>query len=117
MAVRTPSSSGRGAAWASLLAGLASVATLPIAVYATRWSDTYDLLHTGFTIPVAAAFALAALGLSNRARRHDALRLGGTTGRLATTGRVLGLIGLFLVASALVALVVYALLEYAGSRG
>ena len=98
------------------MVGIASIATLPLAVYLTRLSDTYDLLHAGFAIPVAAAFAFAALGLSNRARRRDALRLGGTTGRLATTGRVLGLVGLFLVASSLVALGVYGLLEYVGSR-
>jgi hypothetical protein len=99
-----------------LVTGIASVATLPIAVYATRWSDAYDLLHAGLAIPVAAALAFAALGLANRARRHDPLGLGGRSGRIASVGRVLGLLGLFLAASAIVALGVYALLEYVGTR-
>ncbi len=99
-----------------MAAGIASVATLPIAVYATRWSDAYELLHAGLAIPVAAALAFAALGLANRARRQDPLRLGRRSGRIVAAGRVLGLLGLFLAASALVALGVYALLEYAGTR-
>ena len=37
--------------------GVASVAALPVAVYLTRFSDSYDLLHAGFVIPVAAASA------------------------------------------------------------
>ncbi len=116
MAVRTPSNSGRGAAWASLVAGLASVATLPVAIYATRFSSGYELLHAAFVIPVAAALALVALALANRARRLDAIRLAGSTGKVVRAGRLLGLVGLCMVASALVALAVYGLLEYVGSR-
>ena len=52
---RTRSSSvaegGSSAAWGSLVAGLASCATLPLAVFLTRFSDAYDLLHAGFAIP------------------------------------------------------------------
>ena len=47
-------------AWGSLVAGLASVATLPVAIYLTRFSDSYELLHAGFAIPLAAALALLA---------------------------------------------------------
>ena len=108
---------GNGAAWGSLVAGVASCATLPAAIYVTRFSDSYDLLHAGFAIPVAAALALVALALARRADARSRLALSrGGGGGVATTGRVLGVLGLCLAASALVALGVYGLLEYVGSR-
>ena len=107
---------GSGAAWGSLVAGIASCATLPVAIYATRFSDSYDLLHAGFAIPVAAALALAALALARRARVPTRVSLSGGGGGLATAGRVFGVVGLCMAASALVALGVYGLLEYVGSR-
>ena len=110
-------SAGNGAAWGSLVAGLASCATLPAAIYATRFSDSYELLHAGFAIPVAAALALVALSLARRARTWSRVTLsGGGGGGIVTTGRVLGVLGVCLAASALVALCVYGLLEYVGSR-
>jgi len=106
-----------GAAWGSLVAGLASCLTLPVAVYFTRFSDSYDLLHAGFAIPVTAALALLALAAARRARVRARVSLVGGGGEgVATAGRVLGVIGLCLAASALVALGVYGLLEYVGSR-
>jgi hypothetical protein len=111
------SRAGNGAAWGSVVAGFASVATLPVAIYATRFSDSYDLLHAGFAIPVAAVLGLVALALSGRARRRSTVSLSAATGSGAVTaGRVLGIIGLCLAASALLALGVYGLLEYVGSR-
>lgn len=101
----------------SLLAGLASVATLPVAVYLTRFSEGYALLDAGLAIPVGAAFGLVAMALARRARRQSALSLGRGGGEgVARAGRVLGIVGLCMVASALVALGVYWLLEYVGSR-
>jgi ABC-type Fe3+ transport system permease subunit len=111
------SRAGNGSAWGSAVVGLASVATLPVAIYATRFSGSYDLLHAGFAIPVAAVLGLAALALSRRARRRTSVSLVGGSGHgAATAGRVLGVLGLCLAASALVALGVYGLLEYVGSR-
>ncbi|HEX4745584.1 MAG TPA: hypothetical protein VFU99_01775 [Gaiellaceae bacterium] len=107
---------GSGAAWSSLAAGLASCATLPVAVYATRFSDSYDLLHASFAIPVAIALGLAALMLAGRARGRTRVSLSSDGGGVATAGRVLGIIGLCMAASALVALGVYGLLDYVGSR-
>lgn len=92
------------------------MATLPVAIYLTRFSDEYELLHSAVAVPVAALLSLAALGLSRRTRRRDALRLSGASGKPAKVGRILGVIGLCLVASALVALGLYGLLEYLGSR-
>jgi ABC-type Fe3+ transport system permease subunit len=101
----------------SLLAGIASCATLPVAIYATRFSDEYELLHAGFAIPVAAVLGLVALSLARRAHARRRVTLSGAGGGgAATAGRVLGVIGLCMAASALVALGVYGLLEYAGTR-
>jgi hypothetical protein len=98
-------------------AGAASVATLPLAIYLTRFSDAYELLDSALAIPLAAALALLALGLASRARRRTSVALGRAPGGgPARAGRVLGIVGLCLVASALVALGVYGLLEYVGSR-
>ena len=121
MVARTSSSRaaspGSVAAWGSLLAGLASVAILPVAVYLTRFSDSYDLLHAGFVIPVEAGLGLVALGLARRARVRTSVSLAaGRGGGMAVAGRVLGIVGLCMAASALVALGVYGLLEYVGSR-
>lgn len=109
---------GSGAAWASLLAGLASVLTLPLAVYLTRFSEGYDLLHAGFLIPVATGLGVIALALARRSQRRTAMSLVVDSERhgLATAGRVLGVVGLCLAASALIALGVYGLLEYVGAR-
>jgi ABC-type Fe3+ transport system permease subunit len=100
-----------------LLAGLASIATLPVAIYLTRFSDSYDLLHAGFAIPLGVVLGLLALSLSRRFRRRSALRLGrGTRDWPARVGRVLGILGIGLAAAGLVAVAVYWLLEYAGTR-
>jgi hypothetical protein len=107
---------GSRAAAASLLAGIGSTATIPLAVYATRFSDSYDLLHAGFAIPLGVVLGIAAIALARRSRRQTALSLDGGGSRLATAGRVLGVLGLCLAASALVALGVYGLLEYVGTR-
>ena len=107
---------GAGAAWGALLAGLGSVAVLPVAVYVTRFSDSYNLLHAGFAIPGAVALGLVAHALARRTRLRAALSLGESTHWTVTAGRILGVIGLCMAASALVALGVYGLLEYVGSR-
>lgn len=99
------------------MAGVASIAALPLAVYLTRFSDSYDLLHTGFAIPIAGGLGLVSLALARRARLQSSLTLGGD-GRigLASVGRVLGIVGLCMAAAGVVALGVYELLEYVGSR-
>lgn len=105
------------AAWGSVVAGAASVVSLPVAVYATRFNESYDLLHAGFVIPLTALLGGLALALARRARRRASFTLStGSRAGLATAGRVLGILGLCLAASALVAVGVYGLLEYVGSR-
>ena len=108
--------SGGRAAWGSVVAGIASVAALPVAIYLTRFSDSYDLLHAAFVIPVAAGLGVAAILLARTSRRRSSVSLAVDGGRVAVAGRVLGVVGLCMAASALVALGVYALLQYVGSR-
>jgi len=86
-------------------------------VYLTRFSGSYELLHAGFAIPVAALLGILALALARQSRRRASLTLSGESSRgLATAGHVLGVVGICMAASALVALGVYGLLEYVGSR-
>jgi hypothetical protein len=106
-----------GSAWGSLVAGLASVVVLPIGIYASRFTDAFDLIHAGFLIPVVVVLGVAALELARRARRRSSVSLSAARSPgVATAGRVLGIVGLCMAASALVALGVYGLLEYVGSR-
>ena len=101
----------------ALLVGLASVATLPLAIYLTRFSDAYELLHAGFAIPLAFVLGVLALRLASRSRRRTRLTLS-AQGRdgTATAARVLGILGICLALAGVVALAVYGLLEYAGTR-
>lgn len=100
-----------------MLAGLASVVTLPLAIFLTRFSDAYELIHAAFAIPVAALLGVAALALARRSRRRIALSLSSERrDGAAVAGRMLGIVGVCMALAALVALGVYGLLEYVGSR-
>lgn len=102
---------------AAVVVGLLSAATMPVAVAATRYSESYDLLHAGFAIPLAVALGGAAFALARRALEHDDLRLGRAGGRgAARLGKVLAVLGVALAATCLVALAVYGLLTYLGER-
>ena len=111
-------SRSNGVAWASFVAGLGSVLTIPLAVYLTRFSASYHLLDSGWSIPLGAGLGLLAIVLARRARRLDALSLGRAKGAgLVRAGRVLGIVGLCIASAALISFAVYGLLEYAGSHG
>lgn len=108
---------GSGSALGSIAAGLASVLTLPLAIYATRFSGAYELLDAGWAIPVAVVLGIVAIALARRARVQSAVSLVSSRGPgAAGVGRFLGVLGLCMAAAALVALGVYGLLEYVGSR-
>ena len=110
-------SSGNARAVAAVLVGLLAAATMPVAILATRYSESYELLHAGFAIPVALVLGWAAVVLSRRARQHDDLRLGRAGGRgTARLGWALAVLGIALAATCLVALAVYGLLTYLGER-
>ena len=113
----TRASSGNTRAVASVVVGLLAVATMPVAIVATRYSSSYDLLHAGFAIPGAILLGGLAIGLARGALRHDDLRLEQAGGRgTARIGRALGVLGIALGATALVAVGVYGLLTYLGER-
>ena len=110
-------SSGNGRAVAALVLGLLSAATMPAAIAATRYSGSYELLHAGFAIPLAVALGGIAIWLARRALRHDDARLGRAGGRgTARVGRALGVLGVALGSTGIVALAVYGLLTYLGER-
>jgi hypothetical protein len=98
------------AAWSVVLGALATL-TLPVAIVATRYSGSYDLLHAGFAVPVALAFGISAVALARGARARDRATLGRAGGaKAAQVGRVLGILGLCVAASATLALAVYGVL-------
>ena len=101
-----------GSARASVLVGLLSVATMPVAILVTRWSEQYELMQAGFAIPVGAALGLLAIALARRARSRLAPTLGHPRGsRTARLGRFLGLLGFLLALTAAGALAVYWILS------
>lgn len=117
VASETTRSTGNGRAVAAVAVGLLALATMPVAIVATRYSETYELLHAGFAIPVGVALGIASIWLGRGALRHDDARLGRAGGRRAArVGRALGVLGIALASTALVALAVYGLLTYLGER-
>jgi hypothetical protein len=101
-----------GSARASVFVGLLSVAALPAAIVATRWSRQYELLHAAYAIPVAAVLGALAVALARRARSRLAPTLGHPKGtRTARVGRLLGLLGFLLALTAAGSVGVYAVLS------
>jgi hypothetical protein len=108
---------GNGRAVAAVVVGLLAAATMPAAVLASRYSESYELLHAAYAIPAAAVLGVSAILLGRGALRHDDMRLGRAGGRgAARVGRALGVLGLALASTALVALAVYGILTYLGDR-
>jgi hypothetical protein len=103
---------GNAGAPLSVLLGLLSLATLPAAVLVARESDELTLVEAGVAVPVAAVLALLALWLARRARRRADRTLDRVGGRgAARIGKLLGGLGLYVAATAALALGVYALLS------
>lgn len=98
------------AAWSVVLGVLATL-TLPVAIAATRYSDSYDLLHAAFAILPALGFGIAALVLGRRARALGQATLGRAGGmRAARVGWMLGILGICIAASATISVAVYGVL-------
>ncbi len=106
----TAARSGGRDVLAVILGGL-SVLAMPVAVGATRYSGSYDLVHAAFAIPVGLVTGLLAVRLSS-ARGPILGRLGGA----ARAARTLGLAGIWIAGAALVAVAFYGLLAYLGNR-
>jgi hypothetical protein len=100
-----------GRAVLALMLGLLSVSTMPVAVGATRYSGSYDLVHAAFAIPLGLVTGLLAVRLSSA--RGAIL---GRRGRGAQAAHALGLVGIWIAAAALVAVAFYGLLTYLGNQ-
>jgi hypothetical protein len=86
---------------------------MPVAIGLTRYSARYDLVHAGFAIPLGFALGWAAILRARRARALGDATLGRPSGRRwARAGRLLGIIGICMASSALIAMAVYGLLVY-----
>jgi hypothetical protein len=96
----------------AIVLGVVSVLTLPVAVLATRYSGSYDLVHSAFAIPLGLVTGLLAVRLSGD--RRGAVPLEGRPSSRAA--RILGLAGIWLAGAALVAVAFYGLLTYLGNR-
>jgi hypothetical protein len=100
----------------SVVLGALSALTMPLAIFATRYSGAYELLHAGLAIPIALGLGVGAVVASRQARRtlrhslgQDGIR------RSARIGWVLGTLGICLAATGTIAVAVYGLLTYVGS--
>jgi ABC-type Fe3+ transport system permease subunit len=95
-----------------VLLGLLGLASLPVAVFVAQESDEWTLVQAGLAVPVAAVLSLLALWLARRARRRSDRTLDRVGGRrTARIGKLLGGLGLYVAATAALALGVYALLS------
>jgi hypothetical protein len=89
------------------------LATLPAAIAVTERVDGLSLVEAGFAIPVAIAFALAAVVIGRRVRSRSRQTLAALPGtRVARIGRVLGYAGIYVALTAALAVGFYAILTY-----
>ena len=99
------------AAAVSVLLALLGLVTLPAAAAVTGAREDLRLVHAGFAVPVAGAFAIAAILVARRARRRLERTLGRTGEKTARAGQILGWLALYGTLIASISLGVYAL-EY-----
>lgn len=85
---------------------------MPVAVMSTRYSGSYDLVHSALAIPVGVVTGVLALRLSGDRRGAVPLE----SRPRSRAGHLLGLAGLWLAGAALVAIAFYGLLTYLGNR-
>jgi hypothetical protein len=108
-----PTRSSNPAATGALAAGLLAVAALPAAIALAQVSARVKLVQAAAAAPVAAFLGIAALVLARRARRRSERTLGRAGGDgAARAGRILGVLGLCLAASAGIAIGFYGLLVH-----
>jgi hypothetical protein len=117
---RAPAQNGRpqrdGAGTIGVVLGLLSALTMPVAIFATRYSGSYELLHAGVAVPLALGLGIGAVVVARRARRSLGHSLGRRDiRRRARTAWLLGTLGICLGLTAAIALAVYGLLTVAGS--
>jgi len=113
MVVPTRSNRRRnGRAWAAVLLGLLSCATLPAAVAVTRYTR-FTLLEAGWAIPLAFVLGVLALQAGRAARRRTERTIGRIGGaRTTRIGRILGGLGVYTAVTAALAVGAFELLNY-----
>ncbi|MBA3246405.1 MAG: hypothetical protein H0T61_14705 [Actinobacteria bacterium] len=115
MAAPTRSSNGSsrsGSAWLAVVVGLLSLAALPAAIVATRFSEAYELIDSAAAIPAAILLGILAILLARRARARGQRTLAGVRGSsTARFGRFLGVAGLLLGITGAMAIGVFAILS------
>jgi hypothetical protein len=101
-----------GSAWLAVLVGLLSVAALPGAIVATRWSEAYELIDSAAAIPAAILLGIVAIVLARRARARGQRSLtGARPSRTARVGRFLGVTGLLVGITGAMAIGVFLILS------
>jgi hypothetical protein len=100
----------QGGAW-SVVLGVLSVLTMPLAVGATRYSASYELKHSGFAIPVGLVLGIVAVVVARRAGSLDQVRRGtASASKAARAGRLLGILGICIASAAAISAAVYSVL-------
>jgi hypothetical protein len=96
-AQRSPLASSKARAWTSVVIGLAAVLIMPAAVVVQRQSARISLMDAAYAIPLGFLLGVVATGMARRAKRNlKWLRLDGRGTGVASTGIVLGVLGLAL---------------------
>jgi hypothetical protein len=89
-----------------------SLAALPAAIVATRWSKGYALLDAAAGIPVAIVLGILAILLARRARERGRQSVAGVdAARPARIGRALGVAGLLVGITGAMAIGVFLILS------
>jgi hypothetical protein len=92
--------------------GIASVATMPLAILGTRYSSGYRLPDAGYAIPLGVVIGIGSLLLARSARARNERALGRLGGETAMRwGRALGTLGICLAVTALISVGVYVFLK------
>ena len=96
---------------ASLLIGLVAVATVPLAIAASRYFDELTLVQSCASAALAALLGVFAIVLARRGRETAQRTLGRSGGEgTARVGKWLGVLALWIAATTGLALAFYALL-------
>jgi hypothetical protein len=95
----------------SVVCGALAVASVPVGVLLARYTQQVTLLNSSGSIVPAVLFGVSAIVLARRGREHVQITLGRAGGAgAARAGRLLGILGLLVGATAALALGFYGLL-------
>jgi hypothetical protein len=96
---------------AAAVAGALAVLALPAAIALAAYSSLVTLTYAAAAIALAAVLGVVAIALSRSARRYSQISLGRIGGMgLARAGSIMGMLGLYLAAMAVLAIGFFGLL-------